>query len=93
LICRGKNWPVKTWLPPRQIIYKRHQISISTMNILNMSFDTRLPWGIHSTASTGPIRLSQLISHHSFVCIQKSRSATPWSIIRYCIPSLQKNKL
>ena len=40
-----------------------------------MSFNTRLPCGIHSTASTRPIWLSQLISHTSFLFVYKSHTA------------------
>ena len=85
LICRRQHWPVKTHVPTYQIVYKGYVISISTMNILNMSFNTTFPWGIHTAANARPVWFSQLISQPSFVCIQKSRSATQWSIIRHCI--------
>src|SRR5918912_3695811 len=43
LICGRQHWPVKTHFPAYQIVHKGYKIGISTMNILNMSFNARLP--------------------------------------------------
>ena len=85
LICWRQHWPVKTHVPAYQIVYKGYKVRVSCMNILNMSFNTTFPWGIHAACGTGPIRFAHLISHPSFGRIQKSHSATRWSIIRHFV--------
>ena len=81
LICRGENWPVKTHFPASQIIYKRYQIGISTMNILNMSFNATFPWRVHPTANAGPVWLSQLISPCLYTKIMQCYAVKHHSIL------------